>query len=521
MRKEHFLIGVDIGTSGAKCILMDTEGNVAASAAKEYPLYTPKPGWAEQHPLDWWEAVKAGLREILHASKVPGNSLAGVSFSGQMHGLVALDKERQVIRPAFLWCDQRSQPQCDWLKSKAGGLSGLLKYTNNDMLSGYTGGKLLWLRKEEPENFFRMRVFLCPKDYIRMRICGEIAMDVSEASGTGFFDTKHRAWSGELIHIAGLPMDIFPPCYESTALAGHVTAAAAGETGLPEGLPVFMGGGDAVIQSGGSGLTSPGVMGVVIGTAGNVSMGLDKFYDNPGGKLQMFCNNEPGRYHAFGCNLTAGGAYRWYRDALCEQDTAQALKTGRNVYELMGARAEASPPGANGVIFVPYLAGERCPYPDPNARGMFYGLALGTTRGDITRAVLEGVTYAFRQVADILASFMPADRVIVSGGGSASPLWRQIIADVLDLPVYTLSASGEGGALGAAMVAGVGAGLWASLEEAASFLRVETETLPVLQNQAAYRDGFALYAMMYGAMKPIFDKGAAMGSVRIAGEGDF
>ncbi len=508
--KKQYLIGIDIGTSGAKCILTDEQGAVAASSTQEYPLYTPRPGWAEQHPSDWWEAVKQGLAAILSKAGIAKGDLAGVGFSGQMHGLVALDKDCRVIRPAFLWCDQRSQPQCDRLIEKAGGIERMLDYTNNTMLSGYTGGKLLWLREEEPQSFERMHFFLCPKDYIRYRICGEIGMDVSEASGTGFFDTRNRVWSEELIAISGLPRNIFPETKESISLAGYVTRAAAEETGLPEGLKVFMGGGDAVIQSTGSGLLKPGRIGVVIGTAGNVSMGLDRFYHNPGGKLQMFCNNAPGLYHAFGCNLTAGGAYRWYRDALCENDIALAGRTGRNVYEIMGESAESSPPGSNGVIFVPYLAGERCPYPDPNARGLFYGLTLGTKRCDITRSVLEGVSYAFKQVADIICSFIPGSEVIVSGGGSSSPLWRQILADVFQMPVYTLSAAGEGGAFGAALAAGVGAGVFHDFSEATSVLKAETETLPIPQNRAAYRDGFSMYAQMYHALKPVFDKGASL-----------
>ena len=510
MRKQY-LIGIDGGTSSAKCVLVDSSGNVDASSSQEYPLHTPRPGWAEQKPADWWEAVKGGLKAILSKPGVSSGDLMGVGFSGQMHGLVALDRNWNVIRPAFLWCDQRSQPQCDELIRKAGGLNGMLRYTNNAMLSGYTGGKLLWLRDMEPESFDRMRVFLCPKDYIRFLLCGEIGMDVSEASGTGFFDTQNRAWSKELIQIAGLSSDIFPPVQESINLAGYVTQAAAEATGLPQGLKVFMGGGDAVIQSTGSGLLTPGRLGVVIGTAGNVSMGLDRFYQNPGGRLQMFCNNAPGLYHAFGCNLTAGGAYRWYRDALCDHDVQLARLSGRNVYEVMGESAQNAPPGSHGVIFVPYLSGERCPYPDPNARGMFYGLTLGTDRRDITRAVMEGVTYAFKQVADVICGFIPGSEVVVSGGGSASPLWRQILADVFNLPVYTLSAAGEGGAFGAAMVAGVGTGVYRDLNEAASILKVETETRPIAHNGPAYRDGFSVYSDMYYAMKPVFDKGAALG----------
>ena len=502
----RYLIGLDIGTSGAKCIIADELGRVAASATLEYPLYTPQPGWAEQNPADWWKAVAEGSKKILSKSGVALSDIVGVSLSGQMHGLVALDRDHNVIRPAILWCDQRTQKQCDWITEKAGGLNSLLKLTNNRMLTGYTGGKILWLRDEEPENFEKMEVFFCPKDYIRYQLTGEIAIDVSDASGTGFFNTRKRCWSDELIEIAGLDKAIFPTCLESTALAGRVTKQASELTGLPEGLPVYAGGGDAVIQTTGAGLIAPGILGVVIGTAGNVSMGLNCYRDNPGGALQMFCNNEPGLWHSLGCTLTAGGAYRWYRDTLCEDDIRRAAESGMNVYDLMGKAAEQSVPGANGVTFLPYLTGERCPYPDANARGAFYGLSLSTTRADITRSVMEGVTYSLRQVVDLIGSFSSSEKVYTSGGGAASPLWRQMQADIFNLPVYTMSAASEGGAYGAVMVAGVGAGVWKNLTEATSILQVETETLPNPANQAAYQEAFERYSALYPALKPVHDR---------------
>ena len=503
---KRILIGLDVGTSGAKCIAADEDGRVLASSTQEYPLYTPRPGWAEQNPDDWFEACVRGLNAIL--PKVDRGAIAGVSFSGQMHGLVALDGENRVIRPAILWCDQRTEKQCEWIAARAG---NLLEYTNNRMLTGYTGGKLLWLRDEEPENFGRMKTFVCPKDYIRYRLTGALGIDVSDASGTGFFDTKNRRWSDALIDIAGLDRSIFPEAHESTELAGRVTREAAERTGLPEGLNVYFGGGDAVIQTTGAGLVRPGILGVVIGTAGNVSMGLDAFHANPNGDLQMFCNNEPGLWHSLGCPLTSGGAYRWYRDELCQHHAAAAKATGRNVYDLMGEEAAQSRPGANGVIFTPYLTGERCPYPDPNARGAFYGLSLNTRRADITRAVMEGVTYSLKQVIDLMAGFAKCEKVYSSGGGSASALWRQIQADVFDLPVYTMSAASEGGAYGAIMVAGVGAGVWKNLSEAAGIVRVETETLPNRENQKAYRDSFEIYSRLYPALKPVYDLSAAKG----------
>ncbi len=503
-----YLVGLDIGTSGAKCIIADQEGKVVASKTVEYPLYTPKPGWAEQNPQDWWNAVCQGCAAIMAKAGVPAEAIKGVSLSGQMHGLVALDKARQVIRPAILWCDQRTQKQCDQITAKAGGPEGLLGYTNNQMLTGYTGGKLLWLKEMEPENYQKMDVFCCPKDYIRLQLTGQVGTDMSDASGTGFFNTRERRWSDELIALAGLDKALFPQAIESVDLAGHVTAQAARQTGLPQGLPVYAGGGDAVIQTTGSGLVKPGILGVVIGTAGNVAMGFDGFHANPQGKLQMFCNNQGGLYHALGCTLAAGSAYRWYRDTLCEHDVAQAKAQGKNVYDLMGEEAAASRPGAGGVVFLPYLAGERCPYPDPNCRGVFYGLSLVTSRGDMTRAVMEGVTYSLKQVVDLVTQISPAQKVYTSGGGAASPLWRQIQADVFDLPVYTMSAASEGGAYGAVLVAGVGAGVWSDLKEAISVLRVETETLPNRANQSAYQDAFGLYESLYPALKPVFDQGA-------------
>ncbi|MBE5766425.1 MAG: xylulokinase [Clostridiales bacterium] len=506
---HKYLIGIDNGTSGVKCIVVDETGAVAASKTVEYPLYTPRPGWAEQNPIDWWNATVEGLKAIV--SRVPADEIVGVSYSGQMHGLVALDANNEVIRPAILWCDQRTQKQCDWITEKAGGLSGLLTYTNNAMLTGYTGGKLIWLKEEEPENFGKMRYFVCPKDYIRYMMTGEIMTDVSEASGTGFFNTRERKWSEDLIALSGLPRSIFPDVVESSAPAGKITPEVAALTGIPAGTPVFAGGGDAVIQTTGAGLIAPGILGVAIGTSGNVAMGLGGYADNPGGKLQMFCNNAPDLWHAFGCTLTAGGAYRWYRDTLCEMDCAAAKQMGIGAYDVMGAQAEASRPGSNGVIFLPYLTGERCPYPDPNARGTFYGLSLGTTRGDITRSVMEGVTYSLKQVGDVMAALTAPEKIYLSGGGSYSKLWRQMTADIFQLPVYTMSAAGEGGAYGAVLVAGVGAGVWKDLKEAASILQVETETLPNPANFAAYEDAYSVYDKLYGALKPVFDHGAGLG----------
>ena len=349
-------------------------------------------------------------------------------------------------------------------------------------------------------------MFLCPKDYIRFKFTGKIAMDMSEASGTGFLDTKRRCWAEELIKKVGLDMSIFPDTLESTDKAGEVTAEAAQETGLPEGLNVYAGGGDAVIQTTGTGLVKPGVLGVVIGTSGNVSMGLDRYSDNPGGKLQMFCNNEKGLWHCFGCTLTAGGALSWFTDTLAGEDKADAEKLGKKSYALIDERAAEVPAGSNGVLFAPYLSGERCPYPDPNAKGIFYGLSLGTSRAAMARAVMEGVTFSLKQVVELMSTRVKPEKVYLSGGGASSELWKQMAADIFELPVYTMSAAKEGGAYGAVLVAGVGAGVWKDLNEAIQVLKEdEKHYTPNPDTIPAYRKAYEKYKMLYAANKPIFD----------------
>ena len=506
-----YVLGIDIGTSGAKCLLMDSTGRVVASALKDYPLYTPRPGWAEQNPDDWWNATVLGIRELLSKEKDSAGKIAGISFSGQMHGLVALNREGKVIRPAILWCDQRTQKQCDFITEKAGGAKGLLALTNNLMLTGYTGGKLLWLKEQEPDSFDSMVKFICPKDYIRFKLTGVPITDVSEASGTGFFDTKERKWCESLISMAQLPHSIFPEAVESTQQAGSVSEEAAALTGLPAGVPCYAGGGDAVIQAVGSGLVSPGTIGIVIGTAGNVSMSFNQFTPNPQGKLQMFCGNEPGLWTSFGATQTAGGAYRWMRDMLCRDLVHEAKVTGQNVYDLMNREAEQAGPGAHGILFAPYLSGERCPYPDPNARGLFYGMSLSTTREDMIRAVMEGITFSLRQIAGIYEEMMPLKAGVSSGGGAASPLWLQMQADVFGLPIRTVSAASEGGAYGAALVGGVGCGLFKNLTEAVSVIHTETVHQPCGVNQEIYARNYRMYRMLYPAAKPMFDVGATFG----------
>jgi len=487
-------IGIDIGTSGCKVIALDAEGTIAASALESYPLYQPQEGWTEQDPEDWWQASVNGIKGVL--AQLGGAEVAGIGFSGQMHGMVAMDSEMRVIRRAILWNDQRTQKQCDEITAAAGGRDKLLDYTDNMMLTGYTGGKILWMRENEPENFEKTKLILNPKDYIRFRMTGELCTEVSDASGTGLFSVKERRWSYELMEILGLSRDLFPEVLESTDRAGSVTKEAAELIGIEAGIPVFAGGGDAVISTIGLGLALPGKVGVTLGTSGIVATGLPGYAPNPGGKLQVFCANNPGTWLAFGCTLSAAGSYQWYHDN---------LGGGAGFKELDDGAAQVAP-GCGGLTFLPYLTGERCPHFDPNARGAFIGIHSSMTQGHFSRAVLEGVCYAQKQVFDIIKASSPdlsTDSIAVAGGGAKSPLWQQILADVFNMPVRTVFGSAEGGSFGAALIARVGCGMASSMEEAMSLVSVKSEVLPIAENVGIYAEQYNRYCAFYPAIKHI------------------
>jgi len=506
---KRYLAGIDIGTSGCKSIIVDEKGDVVAAEIAEYPLYTPYPGWAEQNPEDWWEGTAASIRRAIEKSGIDSGLIVGLGLSGQMHGMVALDKDSKVVRPAILWNDQRTAKQCREVVDAAGGEDNLLALTNNLMLPGYTGGKILWLRENEPHFYEKVRKILNPKDYIRFMLTGDYATEVSDASGTGLFDVKNRRWSAKLISILKIPQEFLPQCFESIEVTGKVGKKASLETGLPEGLPVVGGGGDAVIQTTGMGLIKEGIVGTTIGTAGIVAMGLNSFKTNPIGRLQVFCNNAPDIWHVMGVTLSAGGSYQWYKNKLCEYEKGKASQAGKDVYEILEEGAVTSPPGSKNLIFLPYLSGERCPYPDPTARGSFIGLTLLHDKSDMTRAIMEGVTFSLRQVHDLIMkmdSSMTIHEIRTSGGGSRSPLWRQIEADVFQVPVKTVSGSGEGGAYGAALVAGAGCGVWENVDEATRSLKTETETLPNPANKEIYNELYETYCMLYPSLTGAFNR---------------
>lgn len=483
MAKE-ITIGIDIGTSGCKSVAV-RGGRVLASATEHYPLYTPRAGRSEQNPSDWWGGVCRSVRSV--CGEINVGDIAAISLSGQMHGMVALGKNREVIRPAILWNDQRTQKQCDEIASLAGGLDGLLEHTNNRMLTGYTGGKILWMRENEPENFRRTVKIINPKDYILYRLTGEIKTDMSDASGTGLFDVESRSWAVGLLNKLGLDPALFASPLESVEAAGNVMPIASDETGLPKNIPVYAGGGDAVVSAISMGLV-PGNVGVTLGTSGVVAVRLPEFAKNPGGLLQVFCGNLPKTWVAFGCTLSAAGSYQWLRDRLFSDMTFDALN------ELAGG----VPAGSGGLMFTPYLTGERCPLFDANATGGFWGLTANMGRGHFARAVMEGVAFSLRQVYNLIceSAKITSKGVVAGGGGTKGVLWRQILADVFGLPVSLSPGAAEGGAYGAALIAGIGHGLY-DPDTASGFCRAGERVHPIGENVAAYEKAYAKYARLY------------------------
>ena len=505
----NYVMGIDVGTSGTKTILVDQNGRLAASATFDHPLYSPRHGWNEQKPEEWMDTVWKSCRAVFKQSDIQPSAVSAVGLSGQMHGLTALDENLKVIRPAILWNDQRSEPQCKKMTEAAGGLEGLLSYTNNRMLPGYQGGKIWWLRENEPENYSKMRHALLPKDYIRYRLTGALTTEVSDASGTGLFDVKNRKWETKLMELYDIDSNLFPPFVESPEFTGKITRQTAEKTGLLPGTPVMGGGGDSVAQTTGMGLIEEGVLGITIGTAGIIAMGTKQYRPNQEGRLQFFCNNEPGLYHVMGVMLAGGGSYQWYRNTLCRGEMLEAEREGRDAYELINKEAEVARPGSGQLIYLPYLSGERCPYSDPNLRACFIGLSQTHTKNELTRSVMEGVSYGLRHIGEQIQALYPdvaMKHIVASGGGVRAAVWRQIISDVFQLPVLTLDAAEEGGAYGAALIAGVGIGMWPNLKTICDQMIVGTETLPDPANKETYDELFDIYKSTYLYMKPLFDR---------------
>jgi xylulokinase len=492
------LLGIDIGTSGCKALLIDGQGAVHASGMASYGYSQPNPGWAEQDPQLWVEGAKTAIAKAL--AQAPDIEIAAIGLSGQMHGLTALDEELRVLRPALLWNDQRNGAECAAITDKAGGVEGLLAHTNNRMLVGDTGGKILWMRNHEPDLFKRMRHVLNPKDYLRLLLTGELATEVSDASGTGLFDTRARRWASGLLDLMDIESGILPPCHESHVISGRVSRQGSALFGLPVGIPVAGGGGDSVIQTIGSGVIAPGELQTTIGTAGILAAALDQPVPNSDGRLQVFCNVAPEKWHCMGVSLNAGGAMEWFRTMLGGLTGGEAPSAA----SLSQLAAEAVP-GSRGLIFLPYLNGERCPHPDPSARGAFIGLTSRHGPADMARSVMEGVTYSLYDIyAQMAKAGIGRNLIKASGGGARSPLWRQIQADLFDCDVVTTEGAAEGGAFGAALVGGIGIGVWPDATAAANVCRSETREQPDPSAGAALRRAFDIYRGLYDLLTPTF-----------------
>ena len=499
-----YLIGVDIGTSGTKTILIDEAGKVLARAMREYPLYTPRPQWSEQEPGDWWEATCATIRSVLQSSGVARTEIKGIGLSGQMHGSVFLDENGEVLRRALLWNDQRTQAECDWITQTVG-RERIVDLISNPVLTGFTAGKIVWLRNHEPEIYARVRKVLLPKDYIRFKLTGEYATEVSDASGTALFNVRKRVWADEMLGAIDIPRKWMPPSFESQEVSGRISDSAAAVTGLAPGTPVVGGGGDQAAGAVGNGIVETGIVSSTVGTSGVVFAFSDEPVVDPALRLHTFCHAVPGKWHLMGVMLSAGGSLQWYRDTFCQAEKALAEATGRDPYELICAEAEAAPAGSEGLIFLPYLTGERTPYPDPNARGTLFGLTRRTDRASVARSVLEGVAYGLRDSFLIMESMgLPIRQVRASGGGARSPLWRQIQADVTGYTHVTINVD-EGPALGVALLAGVGTGVYASVEEACrATISVHSATEVDATRHEVYRQYHEVYQSLYAHLKEDF-----------------
>jgi xylulokinase len=499
-----YLIGIDIGTTGTKVLLVSPDGGIVARSNHEYPLYTPRPAWAEQNPSDWWEATVAGIRDVLATSAAKPKDVAGIGLSGQMHGSVFLDARSEVLRPAILWCDQRTAEQCQWITCQAGEKT-VVEETFNPVLTGFTAPKIVWLRQNEPETYARVRKILLPKDYIRLRLTGEFATEVSDASGTSLLNIAQRRWSQKMLAALDLTEDMLPKVYESPEVSGRISKEAAKATGLAEGTPVVGGGGDQAAGAVGNGIVRPGIVSVTTGTSGVVFAHMDEPKMDPQLRTHTFCHAVPGKWHVMGVMLSAGGSLRWYRDALAQQEKAVAADCGIDPYELLTKEAAQAPPGCEGLIFLPYLSGERTPYPDPWARGVYFGINLRHGRPHLVRAILEGVSYGLRDSLEILRAMgLAISQVRASGGGARSPLWRQIQSDVFESELVTINVD-EGPAFGVALLAGIGAGIYASVEEACDRTITVTErTLPNDANAALYNTYYPIYQALYASLKDHF-----------------
>ncbi len=492
-----YWLGVDVGTGGSRAILIDASGKQAAAVSVAHEdIIMEQALWAEQRPENWADASFQAIRGALAAVGITGDQVRGVGLSGQMHGLVILDRDYHVIRPALIWCDQRSQAQVDWINRRLGAAK-VLEYTANPVLTGFTLPKLLWVRDHEPQNFERVRHVLLPKDYVRFRLTGELATEVSDASGTAMFDVVHRRWSVEILDGAELDRAIVPRAFESAEVTGTISAHAAELTGLAAGTPVAGGGGDQAASAVGNGVVEAGTVSCTLGTSGVIFAHMENVAYDPHGRVHTFCHAVPGKWHVMGVTQGAGLSLQWFRNQF-----APGMS-----YDALLAEAAQSPPGARGLCWLPYLMGERTPHLDAAARGGWIGLTAKHTRADLIRALIEGVAYSQKDGLDLVTALgVNIASLRASGGGARSGLWRQILADVFGKPVVRMT-SEEGSSLGAAILAMVATGEYSSVEDACSAVVHERYAVePRAEAVKVYAAGHAVYRSLYPALKPIFPR---------------
>jgi xylulokinase len=499
---QQHVLGIDVGTGGTRAVIMNESGRIVASATEEHaPFASSQIGWAEQHPDDWWRAAKIAIRKALEIGNLRGEEICCVGFSGQMHGAVMLDGSGQPVRPALIWCDVRTEKQCHELNDRIG-REKLIQLTCNPALANFTLTKLMWTRENEPENWARVRSVMLPKDYVRMKLTGECATDLADASGTLMLDVANRKWSAEVLQAAEMDQSLLPQLFESPEICAKISAAGAEATGLKSGTPVVAGAGDQAAGAVGMGIASPGAVSATIGTSGVVFAATDRPALDRKGRLHTFCHAIPGRWHVMGVTQAAGLSLRWFRDCF----GAKSLENNRDPYDLLTAEAATVPPGAEGLLWAPYLMGERTPHLDPNARAALVGLTASHTRAHIIRAILEGVAFSLRDTFTIFREMnVPLNRIRLGGGGARSPLWRQIQADIYGREVEIVEAE-EGAAYGAAILAAVGAKFWPTIDSACdSVVRVVNRVTPNAETAALMNAGYEKYVRIYPALKSILN----------------
>lgn len=489
-----WFLGMDVGTGGTRAVIVDADGKLISGASSEHaPFRTPHPGWAEQDPEDWWRAAQEAIRAVLTAAPEPKQPIAGIGLTGQMHGAVMLDENGAVLRPSLIWCDTRTQPECDWLHEKIG-YAKLIELTCNPALPNFTLTKLLWVKTHQPEIFAKIRHILCPKDYVRYRLTGEFAIDVQEASGTLLLDVTHRRWSKEVAEAAGIPESWLPKVFESPEVCAKISETAAGLTGLAAGTRVVAGAGDQGAGAVGMGILQPGSVSATIGTSGVVFAATANPTKDPKGRLHTFCHAVPGLWHVMGVTQSAGLSLRWLKDTFfAGQD-----------YDRMSESAARVPAGSEGLLWAPYLLGERTPHLDPEVRAAFTGIGPTHIAPHFVRAVLEGVAYSLQDTFTLFAELgIPVSAVRLGGGGARGPLWRKIQAGVYGQTVEVLTAE-EGGAFGCALMAGVGTGHWANLDQACGqAIQVAQRIAPDPADRATYMSGYTRWRKLYPALKTL------------------